>query len=118
MPISNERVPNRPLSGLELAKIIQKDVQDILSRDGMFTNNIAFARVSYEVRVSLHLDNPVYPEHISTTLSRPASKQQVEAQPELAAIETSPLKDPLSVEELIASEERHREIQSPNMARV
>lgn len=124
MPISNERVPNKPLSGPELVQIIEKDVHDILSRDGMFNINIAFRRVSYEVRVTMHLDNPIYPEHVSTTLSRPAGKNVVEVKPELGALEPHPLADnergkpELSEDETIFSQERHREIASPNMARV
>lgn len=118
MPASHERIPNRSLSGTELVQIIERDVHNILTRDGMFTNNIAFARVSYEVRVSVHLDNPIYPEHIAIVLSRPQSKQEIEKDPQLAAIEPSPLVEPLTEQETVFSEEMHREIASPNMARI
>ena len=118
MPASHERVPNKSLSGTELKQIILNDVKNMLDRDGMFGNNLAFARVAYEVRVSMHLDNPSYPEHVSTTVSRPHSKQQIEKQPELAAIEIGPLVEPVTDEEAITSEERQRQINSPNMARI
>jgi hypothetical protein len=117
MPASHERIPNRLLSGVELRTIILKDVQDILEKDGMFTNNIAFGRVAYEVRVSVHMDNPYYPEHVSTTLSRRASDQQIESNPGIDAIELGPLIEPLSDNDAVFSEERQRQIASPNLAR-
>lgn len=116
MPASHERVPNRPLSGPELVKIVEKDVHDLLSKDGMFSRNIAFSRVSYEVRVSLHLDNPVYPEHVAEVLSRTPSKQAVAKGD--GSVEVSPLAGSTTDEEIVFSQERHREIASPNMARV
>lgn len=117
MPASHERVPNRPLSGVELRKIIERDVNRILERDGMFTQNIAFGRVSYEVRVSIHMDNPMYPLHEANILSQPASKQEVEADPTLGALGKGPL-DNVSDDEALFSEEVHREIASPNVARL
>ena len=117
MPASNERVPNRHLSGTELREIIEKDVHSILTRDGMFSNHLGFARVAYEVRVSIHLDNPMYPHHVSTIESKKASIQQVDLNPALEAIETPPLHS-TSGEEVLFSEELHRQILSPNAARV
>ena len=118
MPASSERVPNSPLSGHELVEIIKKDVADILGRDGLFTSNIAFPRVSYEVRVSVHMDNPMCPKHETVIQSRIASKQQVAANPELASIETPPLAEPLTESETVFSEETTRQVASPNMARI
>lgn len=118
MPASHERVANRPLSGTELKKIILKDVEAILDKDGMLSNNLAYGRIAYEVRVSMHLDNAAYPEHISTIYSRPRSKSEVEKEPELAAIELGPLVEPLTEDETVASTEVQRQIASPNMARV
>ncbi len=124
MPASHERVPNRPLSGLEAAQIIEKDVHNILSRDGMFSSNIAYGRLSYEVRVTVHMDNPMYPEHVATVLSRPAGVNVIPTNPQLAALENVPLADgengkpPLTDSETMFSQEIHREIASPNMARV
>lgn len=118
MPASNEGIRQKSLSGPELVKIIERDVHEMLTRDGMFNINIAFPRVSYEVRVTMHMDNPLYPTHVNSAFSRPASKQEVEKEPSLAAIETLPLQEPLTDEETVFAEERHREIASPNMARV
>lgn len=119
MPASNERVPNRPLSGIELRTIIQKDVAKILERDGMFTGNIAYNRVAYEVRVSLHAEIAGMPEYLSTTLSRPASKQEIEADPALSAIEEGgKALVNASDESVVSSTETTREIKSPNASRV
>lgn len=117
MPASHERVPNRPLSGRELGEIIKKDAAALVDRDGMFNNNIAYGRVSYELRITMHVDNPIYPEHISKVLSKRASIQEVEAKPELASIEIPPLAEP-SEEDTVVSLERQRTIASPNAARV
>lgn len=117
MPATNERVANRPLSGMELAKIIEADVHNILSRDGMFTNNIAYSRVHYEVRVSLHLDNPCYPHHTATILPKPSSVQQVAENPALTSLELKPLTE-TSEESTVVSTEVSRTIASPNAARV
>lgn len=118
MPASNERVPNKALSGTELKQIILNQITATLDRDGMLSNNIAFGRVSFEVRVSMHLDNPMYPLHTIEVLSVPASKQQIVAKPELAAIELGPLVEPLSEDERMPSTELATQIASPNMARV
>jgi len=109
MPTSKEIVGNQPLNGQELAHIILNDVNAVLSHDGLLgSNHIAFHRVSYEVLVTLHLDNPAYPEH--KTVVRPQGKRpNVEGPP--------PLKNP-SEEAFVSSIERHRDIISPNAARV
>lgn len=117
MPALSERVPNKGLTGQEVKEIILRDVRRILERDGLFTQNISFSRVSFETRVSIHLDNPMYPEHVSITLSRPPSKQEVAANPALASLEAPPLEG-TTESEFVFSEELHREIASPNMARV
>ena len=117
MPASHERVPNKALSGAELKEIIKKEVAKILDRDGMYSNNLAYGRVSFEVRVSLHLDNPRYPLHISEVLSRPASKQEVETEPDLAALISPPLEDE-SDDAVIVSTEEQVAIASPNVARI
>lgn len=116
MPPTNERIQNKPLSGVELKEIILKDFADMLDRDGMFSNNLGYPRVVYEVRLSLHLDNPLYPQHVSTRPSRPASKQQVEANSAMAAIESPPLNNP--DQDVVSSREVSAAIMSPNMARI
>lgn len=69
MPLSTERVPNTPLSGVELQELILKRIEEVLSRDGLFSPYVAFGRVGWEATVRLHLDNPTYREHLATIQS-------------------------------------------------
>ncbi len=116
-PTQREIVAQRPLKSTELAQIILDDVKDILSTNGMTTGQIAYGRVAYEIRVTLHIDNPAYPTDTTIVRSKGRSGQQKEETPELVAIEPGPLKDTTD-EAFLSSTERHRDIQSPNAARV
>jgi hypothetical protein len=118
MPTSRELVANRPLTGSEWSKIILSDVADLLAGNGMLTDFAAYGRCSHEVRVTLHLDNPAFADPTETLRSKPRSDNEVAARPELAAIEDSPpLKDP-GPDAYVSSVERHRDIPSPNLARI
>jgi hypothetical protein len=118
-PARQELVSNRPLRGDELQKIIEADVHDVLSRDCMMTSRVAYGRVSYELRVILHLDNPAFKESTSVIRSHPASDNQVEAQPELSALESHPpLSKPISEDAYVSATQRDRTIDSPNVARI
>jgi hypothetical protein len=75
-------------------------------------------RAAFEVRVTLHLDNPMYPQHVTTVLSKEPSKQQIAAGAPDASVEAGPLAEPVSEEEVTVAEERHRTILSANMARI
>jgi hypothetical protein len=110
-------VSNRPLSGIELRKIIQDDVEYILAQDGMLANHVAYSRAAYEVTLKLHLDNISYPEHTSKTSSRKASAQELEQDPSKEALESFPLKN-TTEESVKKGRERKREINSPNRARI
>lgn len=115
MPASNETVPNRPLSGNELKKIILKDVDSILDKDGMFSINIAYGRVAYEITVKLHIDNPMYPEHKTVIASRPPATNDPDL--EKKALERAPLRN-TGEEGLAVGMVRERVIDSPNAVRV
>lgn len=117
-PTSKELVANRPLRGDELSKIIQADVAEILSRDCMLTTRVAYGRVSYTVRVVLHMDNPSFPESTSVLQSQRRSDNEVELAPELAAIEGPPPLKGATEESYVSAQERTREIDSPNVARI
>lgn len=117
MPTSKELVANKPLAGSDLAKIILADVTDMLDRDGLLSGHIAYYRASYEVRVTLHFDNPSMRESSSAATSRAQARDKVTADSTLAAIEPFPLADP-SAESILAATERHREIESANGARM
>lgn len=110
MPTSLEVIPNRPLSGLELRKIITDDVDAVLRRDGLFQPHIGYGRVSYKVTVELHLDNPAYSRHANTIASRLQPNQD-------PAIMPNPLADPTE-HATATSTTRERHINSPNKERI
>lgn len=116
MPTARESVQNRPLTGAELKKIILADVDSILDNLGVLTSTMAFGRCAYDVRVVLHIDNVLMPEHSIEDGSVRASRQEVEASPELAAIERAPLTE-TSGEDVVLAAERQRRIASPNAER-
>jgi hypothetical protein len=101
MPLSNETIQNRPLSGSELLEIIVKDLMDLLSKDGMFATHVGYGRVGYKLSLDLEMDNLTYPTH---------SAQR-------SGGEGLPLLNP-SPEALALSRQRARRIESPNAARV
>ena len=117
MPTQREMVSNRPLAGVDLAKIILADVQRMLDADGNLSGHIAYGRVSYQVRLTIHTDNPTSPKIKSSLVSRiPASNETDER---LQAIEAGP--PPLadaSENAYVADVETARTIDSPNKARV
>lgn len=118
MSTITERAVNRPLSGTELAEIIRRDFEKLLDKDGMLRPHIGFGRVSYDIRLTLHLDNPAYPKHETGVRSALRSKQEIAAQTELSAVETDqPLKGP-SPESIVSASQRTRKIDSPNEIRV
>lgn len=103
MPTKSETAINRALSAAELSTILRRDFDALLARDGMLSSStIAFGRVAYEIRITLHLANPAYPEHRAAAVSRRFSRQEVSADPILAVVEPPPLApepDPLCAEE-------------------
>lgn len=96
-PTKSEAVINRVLTMSELSAILRSDFESLLARDGMLSSaSMGVGRVSYEIRLTLHLANPAYPTHVASVRSQRKPKDAVEADPALAAIEPDlPLKPPL-----------------------
>ena len=118
MPTSSEIVANKPLSGPELSEIMKRDFVDLLQQDGLLGGPVAFGRCSYEIRVIVHLDNFSYPTHSTAVFSAKRPKDQIAADPSLAAIESgTPLSAP-SPSSYVVDTELHRDIDSPNVARI
>lgn len=117
-PTAAEKIPNRPLSGTELRKLILEDIdRRLLEGEALLSGYMGFGRVAYRANLTLFLDNPLHPESKNFIDSRPASKQELEARPELAAVEPPPLRDP-SPEAVISSYTLDRSIDSPNAERL
>jgi hypothetical protein len=118
MPLARETVHNKPLNGRELKEIIRQDFAKQLESNGLLTDYIGYGRIGYEIRLTLHLDN--FARTVATPTvspSRPASKQEVEAVPGLAAIEAAPLQNP-SPDAVVDGTRLTRNITSPNAERV
>lgn len=110
MPLSSEVVPNKALSGSELAQLMLHDLAQVLERDGMFTHYVAYGRVAYKVRIEIQMDNPTFPRHEVQTRARAKVGTPLEGEP--------PLAQPTSEDALDMILERDRVVDSPNAARV
>lgn len=117
MPTAKEIVENRPLTGTELQTIIRNDFETMLSKQPMLNGIMAFGRVSYEVTLKIHIDNPSHPHHVFMHKSRPATVAEKIESPSKEALEPFPLTGP-SDDSLIMATETSHVIQSPNRARV
>lgn len=115
MPTASETVPNRPLSGSEYREILRQDFEKLLDGEGLLSTYMGFGRVAHKITLQLFMANPLHPESKIYIDSRQKSKQEVEAHPELAAIEAPPL----TGDEVIVSEHTaSRDITSPNSERL
>lgn len=123
MPASHETVPNRPLSGDEVRQIILKDVDNILTKDGMFAGHMGYGRISYRIRVEMQLDNPQFPEHKVEVTSRNPAKNFKPEDPR-RSVAAPPMKSLVEGEPGAPSDihsigvQRERVIDSPNHARL
>lgn len=117
MPTSRELVSNKSLSGSELSRILLADFATLLEQHGLLTSQMAFGRIAYDLRLTMHLGNPSLPTTEDHLRSTPKSIQQVEAMPGLEALEPG-----LSLEgaenPILTADNLHREITSPNKARL
>ena len=118
MPTSKEVVSNKALSGAELSTIILADATRLLADHGLLSGQMAFSRVAYELRLTLHLDLPSMPSATDSVRSSPRSTNDVAHSPSLAAIEAVPPLASPSDSAIFTSDELHRTIASPNVARL
>ncbi len=111
-----EIIQNKNLSGPEIAKIIEYDVNKMLNTDPMLSARVAYGKIAYKVTIQLQMANPTYPSHEMRVKSQDNRKVQ-----EVGSI---PLKDGIGegavkVEEVVQSgKQRNRVIDNPNLERV
>lgn len=129
MTIAREIITNTALSGAELKTILRNDFERQLQNEGMLQDYAAFGRVAYEIRLTLHTDNHIFPESVSITRSQPVAKNVIAGgardsegntmapAPQLASVEKFPLTEPSSDASMGATE-LHRSIDSPNAERL
>ena len=118
MPTAKELVSNKPLSGVEARAILLSDFASMLESHGLFTGQMAYSRLAYEIRLTAHFDNFTLPQTQDSVRSRRRSDSAIAADPSLAAIESAPPLVAPSPGAVFTSDELHRDIQSPNVARL
>ena len=126
---TREIISNTPLSGAELKRVLTNDFLRLMQEDGMLQDGMAFGRCAYEIRLTLHTDNHLFPTTISTQRSRPIARNVIKGglrdadgnvmapAPELAAVESIPLDNP-SADASMGATELRRSIDSPNAERL
>jgi hypothetical protein len=119
MPTHSELILNKALSGPDLAQVIENDLHRILSSNGYLSPHVAYQRVAYDIRVTLHLGNPSVPAPVvERVTSHSASQQQVAESPGLAALEGPPPLVTPPPDSIVSSDALHRDITSPNLVRI
>jgi hypothetical protein len=107
-PTSTEAIVNKKLSGLELREILRADFEHLLDAEGLLSHYIAYGRISYDLTLRLHLDNPYTPESSVSIASKPQAGTVIEA---------PPLASP-SAKSVVSAQNVHRDIKSPNEERL
>ena len=128
MTTMRETAINKPLSGLELRALIERDFVDrLLPNEGSLSAHIAYGRVAYEIRLVMHTGNPLMPRTEISVESQPVGVNALAelkndkgevvrpARPELAAIER-PVRGSSGI--TIGGTKLTRAINSPNAERV
>jgi len=100
-PTANEVISQKPLSATEIKEILRLDLERLLEGEGLLSHYMAYGRISYDLTLRLHMDNPMMPESKVTVTSKPAP----------------PLADP-SPEAVASGTNVHRNISSPNAERL
>ena len=82
MTTLRETAINKPLTGLELAEIIRRDMERVIVGEGSLSAHIAYGRVGYEIILRIHTGNPYMPVTENSVRSRGnADTPEVEAPP-------------------------------------
>lgn len=128
-PTTSERVPNRALSATELRQLLSTDFERLLDNLSLLQSCSSFARVGWDLRIAIHIDNAMQGEHgiqdrskpvagniiNGSTGATPASRR--EPRPQLAAVTTIPVPDASDSAQLEAKS-LHRDVDSPNVERL
>lgn len=118
MPTNYEAVPNRPISGDEAAKIIEQDVHEVLTRDGILQPHIGFQELAYKITVEIHMNNPTYPEHKIISQSKPKPNQDEAVKPFPLPQEVVGEGEEAQEQVIGMAHERTRKITNPNKERI
>jgi len=115
---SVETIPNKALSGAEVKRLIMGDCERLIANESLLADHLAYGRISYEVRLTMHIDNQFIPVSVSTIASRPVGLNTLPAMPEMVALEGAPPLNGPSGEAIITAQQVERVIDSPNSERL
>lgn len=120
MPTASETVPNKALSGAELKTIMLERFKHLLAGECMLADHVAYGRITYDITLRMHVDNPfVIGPSVSTISAQPVGRNILQSAPEMGAIESGPpLREPLTREATASGSRISEEIKSPNRARL
>lgn len=63
MDLASNRIPNKMLTGDELAKIVVKECEEMLKRDCLFNANAAYKRAAFTLHLTVDLGYPHPADH-------------------------------------------------------
>lgn len=114
---SRETVVNKGLSGEEVKQLIRRDFERLLNNEGLLSAHVSYGRIAWDVRLRLHMENPMSPESDSQIGSQREGSNIIATRPELAAIERLPL-TPAPASSVVSGQEVSHTVESPNLERV
>jgi hypothetical protein len=118
--VNTETIPNKALSGAELKKIMMEKFAHLLHNDTMLGDYMAYGRISYDITLRMHIDNPSSSGLVVDTIaSSPVGKNIISAMPEMEALESGPpLKGPLTNKSTASGSRVTHVVTSPNSERL
>src|SRR4051812_27137679 len=117
MTTSKEIVINKGLNGEEVKQLLRRDFERLLANEGLLSHHVAYGRIAWDVRLRLHLQNPMSPESESSIASQRVGSNIITQDPSLAAIEKLPL-SPAPPDSVVSGIELSHTVESPNLERV
>ena len=94
-PTKSEMVANRALSGEEVKELMLADFVRLISQESLLKPHLAYGRISWRIRYTLHTGNQIMDDIGSEIDSKPEGSNITAAIPEIAAKESYPLSAPI-----------------------
>lgn len=107
--LSNNTVPNKPLTGKECAQVIVDNVRQLLDNDCMFNPSIAYRKLAFTVTVTVHAADLSDPKPRAEARTRVRAEGVIEGD--------APLVNPPEDAQFMAVE-RTVTVDNPNVTRV
>lgn len=107
--LSNNTIPNKPLTGKECAAVVVDNVRQMLDADCMFNSTIAYRKLAFTVTVTVHAAD--------TSDTKPRAEAQTRIRPNGVIEGNAPLPNPPEDAQFMAIE-RKVTVDNPNLTRV